>query len=55
MNAKRIIKRCGGSAEVARVFGISRQAVHQWIEKKKIPPERLSWLKVERPEVFRES
>lgn len=55
MTPRKIIKRLGGPSEVARIFGITRQATSQWLAKNKIPAKRLDWMKVERPEVFRES
>lgn len=38
--AKRAVKAAGGAPAVARLFGISRISVYEWIEKNRVPAER---------------
>lgn len=60
MDSKHIIEKLGGTVEVARLCGgITPQAVSQWHgkdpetgEDRFIPPARLMYLKVIRPDVF---
>jgi len=58
-NVRKAIKKLGGHSQVARIFGVSRQAVFKW-EAERVPAERvpilasLSGVKPERlrPDIF---
>lgn len=41
VKVKKIIQRCGGQTAVANLFGISPQAVSEWVAKNWIPPGRV--------------
>ena len=47
MKSATIIKRLGGPAAVAKLLGVDRRVVHNWI-RRGIPPER----KLARPDLF---
>ncbi len=49
--ASEAIDRLGGNVAVAAMFGISSQAISKW-RKEGIPPARLMYLKVVRPDAF---
>lgn len=54
-NARTVIEKCGGCSEVARAFGISRQAVSKW-GKNQVPAHwvpKLSKISGVRPEEIR--
>ncbi len=53
MDTKTIIKKLGGTAKTAALCEISPAAVSQWIENG-IPPGRLMFLRLARPDVFKE-
>lgn len=53
---KQSLKRALGvttDAELARLFDISRSAVHQWADNKPIPQGRYWQMKAQRPELFK--
>jgi hypothetical protein len=50
MHLQTAIKRAGSKAELARILGLTRQAVHGW---RRIPPLRLYQLRELRPKWFR--
>jgi hypothetical protein len=52
MDPKLIIKRLGGTAEVARLFNIKAPSVSEW-KRKGIPPARLQFIALARPDVLR--
>ena len=61
MTSDEIIARLGGPTEVARLCECSPQAVSQWIgidpgtgEQREIPKARLLFLRVVRPDAFKE-
>jgi len=51
MNTNLIIDRLGGTGELAKLCRVSAQAVSQW-RWKGIPPARLMFLELLRPDVF---
>jgi len=51
MNASEIIDKLGGTAEVARICEVKPPSVSEW-RTAGIPPARLMYLKVIKPEVF---
>jgi DNA invertase Pin-like site-specific DNA recombinase len=51
MDNKKIIESMGGVSAVAKLFNISRQAVHLWISNG-IPDARLFSIKLLKPELF---
>lgn len=51
MNPNLIIDRLGGTGELAKLCRVSAQAVSQW-RWKGIPPARLMFLELLRPDVF---
>lgn len=51
MNQNEIIDKLGGTAEVARLCQVKPPSVSQWRESG-IPPARLMYLRVVRPDVF---
>ena len=51
MSDSDVIDKFGGTNEVARICDISPQAVSQW-RKDGIPPARVMYLKLLRPDVF---
>ena len=54
MDANKIIDELGGTNEVARLCEVTAQAVSQW-RTEGIPPARLMYLKVVRPDVFHDA
>lgn len=54
MDTKTIIKKLGGGVKTAALCQVSPAAVSQWIENG-IPPARLMFLKLARPDVFTEN
>lgn len=53
MNSKQIIERLGGTANAARTFNVSMQAVSKW-KITGIPKLRLKLLEFTHPEIFTE-
>lgn len=51
MDTRTVIKRLGGGVQVAAMCEITPAAVSQWIANG-IPPARLMFLKLARPDVF---
>lgn len=51
MDDSKIIDKLGGTAEVARICEVRPPSVSEW-RKNGIPPARLQFLKLLRPEVF---
>ena len=48
------VKVAGSSSELAKVLGITRQAVHQWVPRKPIPQKQaIKLVKVYGEEAFR--
>lgn len=61
MNSSQIIEKLGGPTEVAKLCECSPQAVSQWFgidpetkEERQIPHARLMYLRVIRPDVFKQ-
>ena len=53
MNVKTIVDMLGGPAKTAELCGIENtQAVSMWVKRGQIPPARLMYLKVIRPDIF---
>jgi hypothetical protein len=53
MNSNEIIDKLGGTAEVARLCEVKQPSVSEW-RTSGIPPARLMYLKVVRPDVFKD-
>lgn len=51
MTSSQIIDALGGTAEVARLCDVKMPSVSQW-RNSRIPPARLMFLKLARPDVF---
>jgi DNA-binding transcriptional regulator YdaS (Cro superfamily) len=45
-NIYQVIARGGGQLLVAQALGISKQAVHLWIQRRRIPPSRIPALEI---------
>lgn len=54
MNDAELIKELGGPAKAAKLFEVTPQAVSQWAEKG-IPRARMMYLKVVRPDLFKQA
>lgn len=54
MDTRNVIKRLGGGVKVAALCEVTPAAVSQWISNG-IPPARLMFLRLARPEVFNAS
>lgn len=52
MDPKKIIERLGGTAAVARLFGIKAPSVSEW-KRNGIPTARMQYIALARPDVMR--
>ena len=52
MEASEIIDRLGGTVAVARLCEVQPPSVSEWKQRGEIPPARLMFLKLARPDVF---
>lgn len=50
--AREIVRRFGGQSELARIVGLTKQAVGKWVKNDRIPDPWLKYLKLYRPGVF---
>ena len=51
--AEVIVNLLGGTQQTADMCHITQSAVSQWVSKDLIPPARMMYLKLARPDVFR--
>jgi hypothetical protein len=51
VDSEKIIDALGGTGQVSKLFSVTAQAVSQW-RKDGIPPARLMYLKLYRPDLF---
>lgn len=52
MDANQIIDALGGTAKTARICEVSMPSVSEWRAKNTIPPARLMYLQLLRPDLF---
>jgi len=53
LSVKAIVESLGGVSVVAKICGLETpQSVSMWVSRDKIPPARLMFLKLARPEAF---
>ena len=50
-----IVTRLGGQSKTAEIFGIKQPSIAEWVKNNEIPPARLMYLRLARPDVFQPS
>lgn len=54
MDVKKIMEDLGGTSSAARFFEVNPSAISQWKKANHIPRARLKWLRVVRPDFFKD-